>query len=399
MVLLAPMFGSMADFRGMKKKMLAIFMGVGLVFTFSMAIVEQWQLMLMGYIFSYMGFALANLFYDSLLTDVTTPERMNRVSAKGYAMGYIGGSTIPFLAAALLVAFAEQLHMTSAQAIKICVIITCLWWGGFSIPLFKNCKQVHYIERPAGSLMRASMGNLVHTFRDIVKIKPLWMFMIAYFFYIDGVNTIIHMATSYGSTLGLSSVSMMGALMLTQFVAVPCSFAFANLAKRIGTRFTLMLGSAIYLLVTIVGFYMGFSLESATAAALVAGEQGSAAYQAIYEPALHRSQILFWSMAALVGTSQGGMQALSRSHFGTMIPPHRSNEFYGFFDIFGKFAAIIGPFLYALIASLTGRSSLGILSLIVLFGLGIAMLYRCPSDSFDSSYSTLFADEKEPQHS
>lgn len=183
MVVLAPLFGSIADFRGMKKKMLAVCVVVGAGFTLIMAVADQWQWMLVGYIISYLGFALGNLFYDSFLTDVTTPERMNMVSAKGYAMGYIGGSTIPFLLAIGLMMFAPDLHIQPSTAVKFCVVLTSVWWAGFSIPLFKNVKQVYYIERPAGSIFRASVNNLAHTAREICRVKPLLYFMIAYFLY------------------------------------------------------------------------------------------------------------------------------------------------------------------------------------------------------------------------
>ena len=399
MAVLAPLFGSLADFRGMKKRLLAIFMLIGVVFTLTMAVFDKWQLMLLGYIVSYIGYAVANLFYDSFLTDVTTPQRMDMVSAKGYAYGYIGGSTIPFVIALLLVTFASRLELSAAMAVKLCVVMASVWWGLFSIPLLKNVKQVHYVEASRDGIMRASFRNLLKTARDIVRIRPLWLFMIAYFFYIDGVNTVIKMSTSYGSTLGLGAVGMVAALMVTQIVAVPCSIGFARLSRRFGARRTLLFGAFVYLAVCVLGFYMGFSLENAERAAQLAMHDGGMnAYNAIYEPARRFSQKLFWVLAFLVGTSQGGMQALSRSQFGRMIPPSRSNEFFGFFDIFGKFAAILGPFLYALSVTLTGRSSFGVLSLVALFVAGVVMLLLTPKAAFESDYRAIFpaaADEGE----
>jgi UMF1 family MFS transporter len=218
------------------------------------------------------------------------------------------------------------------------------------------------------------------------------MYMIAYFFYIDGVGTVIHMSTSYGTKLGLDSTGMVLALMVTQLVAVPCSIMFARLAEKIGTRKTLLAGISVYVVVCILGFYMGYSLELAEAraqAAMLSG--GEAAYLAIFEPARQHSQVIFWILALLVGTSQGGMQSLSRSQFGRMIPPDRSNEFFGFFDIFGKFATVLGPFLFAFISSTTGRSSFGILSLLVLFAIGAVMLLLTSKKWFEQDYRQLFA--------
>jgi len=389
-VVLAPVLGSMADFHGLKKRLLIICLIVGCVFTLAMALVNIWQLMLVGYVISYVGFALSCLFYDSFLTDVTTPERMDMVSAKGYAMGYLGGSTVPFLVALILLFLAPKLHIDTTTVVKICVVMASVWWAVFSIPIICKVHQKYYIPRPEGSIIKAAFTNLAKTIRDIGKNRPLLLFMVAYFLYIDGVGTVIHMATSYGSTLGLDSINMILALMITQIVAIPCSIGFAKLAKRIGTRSALFCGIAVYMAVCLIGFYMGFSLESASKAAQAAMMTGGqAAYDAIYEPARKFSQVLFWVLAVMVGTSQGGIQALSRSQFSRMIPPERSNEFFGFFDIFGKFATMVGPFLYASLATLTGRSSFGILSLILLFILGFFVLLKTPKIVFQKSYLDL----------
>lgn len=199
------------------------------------------------------------------------------------------------------------------------------------------------------------------------------------------------MATSYGTRLGLNSTGMILALMVTQLVAVPCSLLFARLAQKIGSRRTLISGICVYIVVSILGFYMGYTLELAEAKAqLAALSGGEAAYLAIFEPARLYGQKLFWVLAFLVGTSQGGMQALSRSQFGRMIPPARSNEFFGFFDIFGKFATVIGPFLFAVTADLSGRSSFGILSLLLLFAVGVYALLKTPKQAFEQEYGQLF---------
>jgi MFS transporter, UMF1 family len=185
-------------------------------------------------------------------------------------------------------------------------------------------------------------------------------------------------------------------LMITQIVAIPCTIFFAKLAKKIGTRNALFGGIGIYVLVCLVGFYMGFSLENAALAteqALALGD--TTAPESIYQPALRISQGLFWLLAIMVGTSQGGLQALSRSQFGRMIPPERSNEFFGFFSIFAKFATMLGPLLYAFLVSFTGRSSIGILSLIILFALGALILYKTPKIAFEKSYLELIKEKKE----
>jgi MFS transporter, UMF1 family len=355
---MAPILGAIGDFHGMKKKMLGAFLLVGLAFTAVLAFTDLWQLMLIGYVLSYIGFSGSLLFYDSFLTDVTTPDRMDRVSAWGYAMGYIGGSTAPFLVSIGLMIVGGKIGIDKVLAVKLSVLICVVWWGVFSLPILRNVRQTHYVDKPAGDLIRHSFTNIRRTLGDIVHNKAIFVYMLAYFFYIDGVNTVIHMATSYGSKLGLDQVSMILALLVTQIVAVPFSILFGNLASRIGSIRMISIAIIVYFVICTVGFYMGFSLEEAGKSA------GAAA-------ALQRATILFWVLAFLVGTCQGGIQALSRSFFGKLVPAERSNEYFGFFDIFGKFAAVLGPALYSLTALLTDRSSLGILSLMLLFAAGL----------------------------
>ncbi len=361
--LLSPILGAIADFRGMKKKLFTAFLGLGLVFTTTMALTDLWQLMLVGYVFSYIGFSGSLLFYDSFMTDITTPDRMDKVSAWGYAMGYIGGSTIPFILSIALILFGEKIGIDGVWAVKLSCLLCVTWWALFSIPMLLNVRQVYSVDKPARDLIRRSLVNMVRTARDIYADKAILVFVLAYFFYIDGVNTVIHMATVYGSTLGLGTTGMILALLVTQIVAVPFSILFSSLAGRVGSIRMIRIAIVVYLVICATGFYMGYSLER------VAPESP------LYAAALQRSTYLFWAMAALVGTCQGGIQALSRSFFGKLIPPKRSNEFFGFFDIFGKFAAVMGPAIYALIAKWTGRSSYGILGLVILFGCGLLTLY------------------------
>lgn len=357
--LLAPILGAIGDFSGMKKKLFAGFLVLGLVFTAVMAAFEDWRLMLVGFILSRIGFSGSCLFYDSFLTDVTTPERMDRVSSWGYAMGYIGGSTIPFIISIAVMLLMNQ----SVLSYKIAIMIVVVWWAVFSIPFLKNVKQQYSVEDAPQALAKEAFRNAWKTFKDILKDKKILFFIIAYFFYIDGVDTIISMATNYGETLGLGAIGMILALLVTQIVAVPFSILFGNLAKKVGAMRMIAIAVCVYFVITILGFFMGFNIEQAE---LSGGD---------IEAALRLSSTLFWILATLVGTVQGGIQALSRSYFGQLIPPERSNEYYGFLDIFGKFSCVIGPALYAATYAATGRASLGILSIIVLFFGGMVALF------------------------
>lgn len=357
--LLAPILGAIGDFSGMKKKLFAGFLVLGLVFTAVMAAFEDWRLMLVGFILSRIGFSGSCLFYDSFLTDVTTPERMDRVSSWGYAMGYIGGSTIPFIISIAVMLLLNQ----SVLSYKIAILIVVVWWAVFSIPFLKNVKQQYSVDDAPQALAKEAFRNAWKTFKDILKDKKILFFIIAYFFYIDGVDTIISMATNYGETLGLGAIGMILALLVTQIVAVPFSILFGNLAKKVGAMKMIAIAVCVYFVITILGFFMGFNIEQAE---LSGGD---------IDAALRLSSTLFWILATLVGTVQGGIQALSRSYFGQLIPPERSNEYYGFLDIFGKFSCVIGPALYAATYAATGRASLGILSIIVLFFGGMVALF------------------------
>ena len=432
---LAPLLGAVADFKGMKKKLFTVFMLLGVVATFFIALVmHSWQLMLVGYIFSRIGFSGSCLFYDSFLTDVTSDERMDKVSSWGYAMGYIGGSTIPFV---ISIAVLLVLGYSSPVAQIFSIVIVSVWWLVFSLPFLKNVEQTHYIERTADNSVSQIFRNIGHTAKDIFQRKGLFLFVLAYFFYIDGVGTIISISTAYGTVLGLGTVGMILALLVTQIVAMPCSILFANLAAKITARKALVGAIIVYTFICCVGFYMGFSLEPHQAAyetalkaeyteqladltdenaialrdagakyftdkdaqeklnaefvKLTQEQQASPEVERVlltftqflgnnagvigkFQNAISFSTILFWAMATLVGTVQGGIQAVSRSYFGKLIPKERSNEFFGFFDIFGKFASVLGPVLYSTIGAWTGRSSFGVLALIALFLVGLVIM-------------------------
>lgn len=432
--ILAPLLGSVADYKGMKKKLFTVFMLIGVVFTALIAVTNDWRIMLVAYVLSRIGFSGSNLFYDSFLTDVTTNDRMDKVSSWGYAMGYIGGSTIPFL---LSIAVLLVLGYESPIAQKFSILITSVWWLLFSFPFLKNVEQEHYIERSEKNSIGETFRNIGRTAKEIFQRKGLFLFVIAYFFYIDGVGTIISISTAYGTVLGLGTVGMILALLVTQIVAVPCSILFSKLAAKITARRALIGAILVYTLICVVGFYMGFSLEPHQAAyeqaleqeftgkladiqdeyalsiqdectELFTQENAAQKLTALYDDmteeqaanpevvavidagvsflakqqntifsfreAILLSTILFWAMAFLVGTVQGGIQAVSRSYFGKLIPKERSNEFFGFFDIFGKFASVLGPFLYSLVGGWTGRSSYGVLCLIGLFLIGLGIM-------------------------
>ena len=352
---LAPVLGALGDHKGHKKRLFMACLIVGVIFTLFSAFVNDYRLLLVGYVVSHIGFSGSCLFYDAFLTDVTTRERMDRVSAWGYAMGYIGGSTIPFVLSIIIL---FVLGMENPLAFKLVIILTSVWWLVFSIPFLKNVHQIHYVETRK-NLFRSTFQNLWKTAKDIFTQKRVFLFIVAYFFYIDGVNTIISISTSYGSKLGLDDISMILALLTTQIVAVPFSILFGKLAGKVGSMNLLCGAVAVYFCITLVGFFMGFNIEQ---------NPGS-------EEALTLSLVLFWSMAFLVGTVQGGIQALSRSYFGKLIPAERSNEYFGFFDIFGKFAAVIGPLLVAIFTQFTGRDSVGVISLAILFLIGETILF------------------------
>ncbi len=358
---LAPYLGSIADFKGMKKKLWLGFMLTGVIFTAVMGLVGSWQLMLLGFVISRIGFSGSCMFYDSFLTDVTTPERMDKVSTWGFAMGYIGGSTIPFIISIAIMLLMKQ----SELSMRIAVLIVPVWWLVFSLPFIRNVRQVSYVDTPPKELGKAAWKNTLSTFRNIIRNKALLFFLLAYFFYIDGVDTIISMSTKYGDTLGLGAIGMILALLVTQLVAMPCSILFGNISKKVGTLRLITFSVIIYAFITLVGFLMGFLVDFHDSIGLTEPED-----------AIAISQVLFWVLATLVGTVQGGIQALSRSYFGQLIPPERSGEYFGFMDIFGKFACVIGPALYEMFYGLTGKPSFGILSLILLFLIGVFFLRK-----------------------
>jgi UMF1 family MFS transporter len=252
--------------------------------------------------------------------------------------------------------FGESFGIDGSMAVKISVAIAGVWWGLFTIPFLKNVRQKYSIERPKDhSVVAAAFGSIAETAEKLFTDKKIFFFVLAYFFYIDGVGTVINMSTSYGATLGLDTTSMILALLVTQLVAFPCSIWFSALTKRFGSLNMIRAAVCEYLVICAVGFIMGFGLEQ------------------VYF-GVETAVVMFWILAVMVGTVQGGIQAVSRSYFCQMIPPENSGEFFGFFDIFGKFAAVLGPLLYSLTVGVTGRSSFAILSIVILFLFGLLMI-------------------------
>ena len=354
--LIAPVAGAFSNFLGYRKKMFCFFLVIGVGFTFASAFVDSWVLLLCGYAISHVGFSLSCLVYDSCLVDVTKPERMDKISGYGFAFGYIGGSTIPFLFSIALITFGNSFGIGTTLAIRISVAVTAVWWAVFTIPFLKNVHQRYGTEKPKDhAVVRAAFHAVIKTAKKIIKDKRIFVFLLAFFFYIDGVGTVIKMATSYGATLGLDTTSMILALFVTQLVAFPCSIWFAELARRFGSLTMIRAAVCVYLLICSTGFVMGFGLEE--------GYFG-----------VDTAIILFWALAGMVGTVQGGIQAISRSYFCQIVPPDNVGEFFGFFDIFGKFAAVLGPLLYSLTKGFTGRSSFSILCIIALFIIALIIL-------------------------
>lgn len=349
LAMIGPILGTIADYEGMKKRFFVGFFLLGTISTALLAFIpnENWLLMLICYVFAALGATGANLFYDAFIVDVTTEKRMNSVSSFGYGLGYIG-STIPFILSIAIILLSQNgvLPISVTIASRIAFLITAIWWIVFSIPMFRHVKQVHYIKREP-RLVRQSFKRLGKTIREIRQYRALVLFLIAYFFYIDGVGTIIALSTAYGTDLGLDSSSLLIVLFVTQVVAAPFAILYGRLANRFTGKKMLYVGICVYIVICIYAFF----LETITD---------------------------FWILAMLVATSQGGIQALSRSYFGKLVPKENSNEFFGFYNIFGKFAAILGPLLVAVTSQVTGKSNMGVFSLVVLFVIGLIVLSRVP---------------------
>jgi len=347
--ILMPILGSFADFQGQKVRFFIGAFLTGLVCCFGMALPLSWFAFLVVYVLASVGLNASQTFYDAMLVDVTTSERMHKVSAHGYAWGYVG-STVPFIVCLVLIlAGPDLLGIPADIATRIAFVITGAWWLAFTVPLLRSYRQLHYKPaKPAREVVTSAFSNLWATMKKIAANKPLLYFMLAFFFYIDGVHTVIAMSTSYGTSLGIDSTQLVLALLLTQFVAFPSAIAYGRLANRYGGRRMIIVAVVAYVCIV---FFAAFFLKTARE---------------------------FWVLAVCVGLFQGGIQAISRSYFGQLIPKKNANEFYGFFDIFGKYASVMGTFLVAVFTQVTGNASYGVLSIAVLLVVGLVLLVRMP---------------------
>ena len=348
LALLMPFLGSLADLKGNKKKFLAGTIGTGAVSLAVMGVPGNAMVFLVIYVFSSVMLNASLVFYDAFLVDATEQERYDEVSSQGYAWGYIG-SCIPFIVCLVIVLFGSGFGIGQLDGIRISFVITTVWWLVFSVPVLRDVHQTHFKAREA-HLFRHTLKGLAGTCKKIARDKRLLMYMLAFFFYIDGVHTIITMSTSYGTDLGIDSTQLVLALLVTQFVAFPSAIAYGRLAGRFGTKRMLLIAVFAYFCITL---FAAFFLRSAAE---------------------------FWVLAVCVGLFQGGIQALSRSEFGKLIPKENANEYYGFFDIFGKYATIMGTLLVSVFTQLTGSSSYGVLSVAVLFIVGFVLLWKMPEE-------------------
>jgi len=349
--LLSPILGTFADYKDTKKRFFAFFAILGIVFTGALAAVPtgSWQLLITFYIVTVVGFSGANIFYDSFLVDISENSRMDRVSASGFAYGYIA-SVIPFAISLGIILLIGQDNLLGYQ---LGFVVTALWWGLFTIPILKNVKQVHYIEKEPRPVHN-SFKRLGATFKNIKSHKTIMIFMLAYFLYIDGVGTIIKMCVPYAQEVlgsdGFDMFVMLGILLVVQLIAFPCAILYGRLAKRYSAKRMLIVGIITYIIATMYAFTMNTITD-------------------------------VFILGGMIGSAQGGVQALSRSYYAKIIPKKQSNEFFGFYNVFGKFAAILGPLLMALTTTITGNGRYSILAIIPLFILGLLVFIKLPNDA------------------
>ncbi len=345
--LVSPILGAMADFRGQKKRFLTIFALLGIVATAFMFFLTtgDWLLASTLFILGNIGFAGANIFYDSLLPHIAKKDDIDQVSTRGYAMGYLGGGILLAVNLAMIMFAPDNLTVLMT---RISLASVAVWWLLFTIPLWRNVpeppRQVFEGEIDKNPI-KAGFSRLAETFKEIRKYGDLFKFLVAFWLYNDGIGTIIKMATTYGDEIGIDDTSLIMVLLIVQFVGIPFSFAFGWLAKKIGTKKSIYLSLGVYTAISIGGYF----LSNAT----------------------H-----FLILGFAVAMVQGGAQALSRSLYGRMVPKAQSAEFFSFFSVSGKFAGIFGPLVFGLVSQLFGNSRLGIISLIIFFIAGGLMLTR-----------------------
>jgi len=346
-VMLAPTLGAIADAGNLKKRLLIIFSFLGISMTLGLYFVEQnsWLLAISFFVLASIGFSGSIVFNDALLTDITEEKYYDRVSALGYALGYLGGGIL-FAFNIAMVSLPEWFGFSSVNdAVRFSFITVSIWWLVFSIPLWLFVHE----DKTSGiysttKVMYSGIAQLINTFKKIHKLKMLVLFLVAYWLYIDGVGTIVRMAVDYGLAIGLDGSDLLLALLLTQFIGFPAALAFGYAGERIGPKTAIMLAIAVYLAVTLIAYRMNTVEE-------------------------------FYALAITIGLVQGGIQSLSRSLYARIIPKSQSAEFFGFYNMLGKFAAVLGPLLIGIIAALSGSSRLAMFSVCILFISGGILLY------------------------
>lgn len=338
--LMGPFLGAVSDRKGMKIRLFSCVLAVGVIGCAVLGFVNEWLVFLIVLVITRLGYSLSLVLYDSMLVDVSAPHSMHNVSALGYAWGYIG-SCIPFVVCLVLILGCDSFGITMGTAMTVSLVIIAAWWTVFSIPLLRRYRQTHHVEGGESSLNAFRM--LASTLRNARSERKAFMFLIAFFFFIDGVYTIIEMATAYGEAIGLDTTMLLVALLVTQVVAFPCTIAFGRLAQGRNVVRLLMVCILAYACITVYASVMDTMTQ-------------------------------FFVLAVCVGMFQGGIQAMSRSYFSRIIPPEKSGEFFGLMDIFGKGASFMGTFMVSAISQLTGSMSLGILSLVALFIVGFLLL-------------------------
>lgn len=350
---MGPVCGSLADTKGYKKPIFVISLIVGAAGCISLGFAKNWLVFLVIYLIAKVGYSGSLIFYDSMLPDVTGEERMDRVSSLGYAFGYIG-SCIPFVISLVVVLGAGAIGITMEMAMGIAFLITAGWWVLMTIPLLKTYKQKHYVEKRKGAV-KESLARIGRTFLNVKKEKKVFLFLLAFFFYIDGVYTIIDMATAYGSALGLDSTGLLLALLVTQIVAFPFAILFGRLAQKYRAEKLIMVCIAAYFGIAVFAVFL-------------------------------TNQVQFWILAIFVGMFQGGIQALSRSYFTKIIPANQSGEFFGLMDICGKGAAFMGTAIVSAVSQMTGSMNAGVGMIAVLFVIGF-LIFRCAVKAEGSALS------------
>lgn len=334
---LGPVLGTLADTKGYKKPVFTFFMMMGVIGCAGLSIPKTWMAFLVVYVLAKIGYNASLVFYDAMLIDVTTDERMDAVSAQGYAWGYIG-SCIPFVFSLVFVLFSENLGISGGTAMMIAFLVNAGWWLLVTLPLLKSYEQKHYVELTEHPV-KDSFGRLKRIFAEIRELPEILYFLLAFFFYIDGVYTIIDMATSYGKDVGISDTSLLLALLLTQVVAFPFSILVSSLSKKVKNTTIIQISIAGYFAIVLFALQLDKAWE-------------------------------FWFLAVCVAVFQGAIQSMSRSYFAKIVPKDKSSEYFGFYDIFGKGAAFMGTMLMGISTQLFNTSRAGVALLAVMFVIG-----------------------------